>query len=90
MNAIYRHTYILRTFIVVSGIALLSSCYEPDSVSLEDIQGFVEQSCTDGVQTGGETGIDCGGPCVPCESCFDGVLNQGETLIDCGGPCPPC
>ena len=79
-----------KILLTAFSLLVLSSCYEPDSVSLDDIQGFVEQSCTDGVLSGGETGIDCGGPCEPCESCNDGVLNQGETLIDCGGPCPPC
>lgn len=83
-------TSIIKALALSCGLLLFSSCYEPDSVSLEEIQGFVEQSCTDGVQTGGETGLDCGGPCPPCESCNDGILNQGETLIDCGGPCPPC
>ncbi|MBS3131944.1 hypothetical protein J4212_05925 [Candidatus Woesearchaeota archaeon] len=47
-------------------------------------------TCFDGVQNGGETAIDCGGPCQPCmkPSCFDGVQNQEEEGIDCGGPCP--
>ncbi|NNC83133.1 MAG: hypothetical protein HKN79_06115 [Flavobacteriales bacterium] len=57
---------------------------------MEEVQGFVEQSCEDGVLSGGETDVDCGGPCPPCETCDDGILNQGETLVDCGGPCPPC
>nr|PIL97582.1 sushi domain (scr repeat) domain-containing protein [Toxoplasma gondii COUG] len=48
-------------------------------------------SCTDGVQNGGETGVDCGGShCAPCASCGDGVQNNGETGVDCGGPCPAC
>jgi hypothetical protein len=37
-----------------------------------------------------ETGIDCGGPCPPCENCFNGVRDNGETGIDCGGSCMPC
>ncbi|MDQ3017295.1 MAG: GEVED domain-containing protein [Bacteroidota bacterium] len=48
------------------------------------------QSCTDGIQNQGETGIDCGGPCAPCPTCNDGIQNQGETGVDCGGPCSPC
>ena len=49
-------------------------------------------TCTDGIQNGSETGVDCGGAnCPACPSCFDGIQNQGETGIDCGGPCPyPC
>lgn len=46
-------------------------------------------TCTDGIQNQGETGIDCGGPCLPC-SCTNGIQDAGETGIDCGGPCGPC
>ena len=52
-------------------------------------------TCTDGVQNGNETGVDCGGPdCTPCmtaPTCTDGIQNGNETGIDCGGPdCAPC
>lgn len=49
-------------------------------------------TCTDGIQNGGETGVDCGGPtCPACPTCNDGIQNGGETGIDCGGPiCPAC
>lgn len=48
-------------------------------------------TCSDGIQNQGETGIDCGGPCIiPCQTCNDGIKNQGETAIDCGRPCPAC
>ena len=52
-------------------------------------------TCTDGIQNGQETGVDCGGPdCPPCDptpTCTDGIQNGQETGIDCGGPdCPPC
>jgi len=52
-----------------------------------------EQTCEDGIQNQGETGIDCGGPCTACglvANCFDGIKNQNETGIDCGGVCPAC
>jgi len=54
-----------------------------------------EPTCTDGIQNGNETGIDCGGPdCPACPaepSCTDGIQNGNETGVDCGGPdCPPC
>ncbi len=26
-------------------------------------------SCNDGIQNQGETGVDCGGPCAPCQTC---------------------
>ncbi len=47
-------------------------------------------TCTDGIQNGQETGIDCGGPTCPvCPTCTDGIKNGLETSIDCGGPtCP--
>jgi hypothetical protein len=53
-----------------------------------------EATCSDGVQNGSETGIDCGGPdCEPCEdatapTCSDGVMNGDEEGVDCGGSCP--
>lgn len=57
--------------------------------------GTAEPTCTDGVQNGQETGVDCGGPdCDPCSvepTCTDGIQNGQETGIDCGGPdCDPC
>jgi hypothetical protein len=52
-------------------------------------------TCTDGIQNGDETGIDCGGStcdaCVTPPTCTDGVQNGDETGIDCGGSsCGPC
>lgn len=50
-----------------------------------------EPTCTDGIQNGDETGIDCGGDCDPCPTCTDGIQNGEETGVDCGGPdCDPC
>jgi hypothetical protein len=52
-------------------------------------------TCTDGIQNGDETGIDCGGStCAPCTvdpTCTDGIQNGDETGVDCGGSsCAPC
>ena len=49
-------------------------------------------TCTDGIQNGSETDVDCGGPdCDPCATCTDGIQNGDETDVDCGGPdCDPC
>jgi hypothetical protein len=49
-------------------------------------------TCTDGIQNGNETGVDCGGPdCPACPTCFDGIQNGDELGVDCGGPdCPSC
>ena len=48
--------------------------------------------CSDNIQNGDETGVDCGGSCSACApgSCSDGVQNQGEGGVDCGGPCAWC
>jgi beta-glucanase (GH16 family) len=47
-------------------------------------------TCSDGIKNGNETGIDCGGDCLPCETCDDGLQNGNETGVDCGGDCAPC
>jgi hypothetical protein len=49
-------------------------------------------TCSDGVQNGDETGVDCGGSnCPACPTCDDGVQNGDETDVDCGGSnCPAC
>lgn len=48
-------------------------------------------ACFNGVQDGDETGVDCGGSCLPCPTCDDGVKNGDEDGIDCGGTaCAPC
>ncbi|EYF02687.1 DNRLRE domain-containing protein [Chondromyces apiculatus] len=48
-------------------------------------------TCTDGIQNGNETAVDCGGDgCAPCATCDDGVQNGLETGVDCGGACAPC
>lgn len=54
--------------------------------------GTVVATCTDGIQNGTETGIDCGGQdCPACPTCFDGIQNGDEEGIDCGGStCGPC
>ncbi len=51
---------------------------------------YEPSTCNDGVKNQGEAGVDCGGPCEPCDKCKDGVRNQGEEGVDCGGPCEPC
>ena len=52
-----------------------------------------QATCTDGIQNGDETGIDCGGAsCGDC--CGNGVQDADETGVDCGGAicvaCPAC
>ena len=68
-------------------------------VSCSDDDGGPDttETCSDGIQNNGETGIDCGGPnCTACEdstedpTCNDGIQNGDETGIDCGGSCEAC
>jgi hypothetical protein len=54
------------------------------------LDGYSLATCEDGVQSGDEAGVDCGGPCAPCDpagTCADGARSRDETDIDCGGPC---
>ena len=38
-------------------------------------------SCEDSIQNGNETGVDCGGDCLPCYNCF--AINEDSVLINC-------
>lgn len=65
---------------------------------------LIPETCFDGIQNQGETGVDCGGPnCDECApTCEDNMANQDEFSpvsltnpnvrgIDCGGEnCEPC
>lgn len=67
-------------------LALVSLAVTWNSCDKED-----EPTCTDGIQNGDETGVDCGGSCAACPTCTDGIMNGEEEGVDCGGPdCPPC
>ncbi len=63
-----------------------------DAVIIKAYKTTTSTSCSDGVQNGLETGVDCGGPnCPACPTCTDGIKNGLETSVDCGGPtCPAC
>ncbi|WP_372916780.1 hypothetical protein [Salegentibacter sp.] len=64
--------------LIIAGFAIatlgLTSCSEDDDVPTEPLA-----TCTDGIQNGNETGVDCGGPCAPCEGDGDG---DGQTPVD--------
>ena len=78
-------TNFLRLFMtfIVSSALFLGGCNNDDDAS--------SATCSDGIQNGGETGIDCGGSCpnaCPEEAtCDDGVQNGDEEGVDCGGSC---
>lgn len=54
------------------------------TISISSCSGGDEETkatCFDGIQNGGETGIDCGGVCEPCKGSFEksGILTSNET-----------
>lgn len=73
--------YFLLAFALFTATVAMQSCKKDDPVT-----------CTDGIQNGDETGVDCGGSeCAACATCDDGVQNGDETGVDCGGSaCPAC
>lgn len=70
--------------------SLMVACSDDDD---DDMPEEVA-TCTDNIQNGDETGVDCGGSsCAPCEvaaTCDDGIQNGDEEGVDCGGSCEPC
>ncbi len=53
------------------------------SLALSDKCGSVAQpTCTDGVQNGDETGIDCGGSCTPCQTGNQYCDSNGNSVSD--------
>ncbi len=85
---------ILLTGFSLLVLTLFVACNKDNELEPEEPQ-INNPSCTDGIQNGDETGVDCGGSnCSPCEaapSCTDGIQNGDETGVDCGGSnCPPC
>ena len=49
------------------------------------VGGDAAPTCSDGIQNGDETGIDCGGSCVPCAAAENTVIFNGTTYsIDDG------
>ena len=69
----------MKHFIWITILLALGSCTKN-----------IDSDCNNGLKDGTETGVDCGGICVPCPSCSDGIKNQDEVKVDCGGICEPC
>jgi hypothetical protein len=81
--------------LVVSGNNVASGGQFTSSKTVSFCLGTSAPTCTDGIQNGQETGVDCGGPtcpaCPTAPTCTDGIQNGQETGVDCGGPtCPAC
>jgi hypothetical protein len=53
--------------------------FEYSTVEPTSLQGLLA-TCSDGVQNGHETGVDCGGECPEhdCPNCTDGIRNGYE------------
>ena len=53
------------------------------SLALSDkCGGAAQPTCTDGIQNGNETGIDCGGSCTPCQTGNQYCNSQGNSVND--------
>ena len=79
--------------ITSSGTCITITFSSDGSVNYSGWQAAIScPSCTNGIQDGAETSIDCGGPtCPACPNCFNGIQDGSETGIDCGPSCPePC
>jgi len=60
----------------------LNGCDTQDNKPPTTQECVYEPTCTDGVQNQGETGVDCGGPCLPCsEVQVPGVIKEQKTII---------
>lgn len=91
-----RSTVNVYSFTTINGcIAGNNLRFEPD-VAINQTptpgSGTMPPSCSDGLQNGAETGVDCGGTCANlcAPTCTDGVQNGAETGVDCGGSCAAC
>ena len=62
----------LTTFMMIAALAIITSCGSDDPIS-------TTASCTDGIQNGNETGIDCGGNCTPC---IENNILEGDVSED--------
>jgi hypothetical protein len=61
-------TYNTGAFVPGAGNHTLKIVFTSGGQNLEYAQLIVSDTCNDGVQNQGETGIDCGGPCPACQA----------------------
>ncbi|MFC2136038.1 hypothetical protein ACFLTH_15595 [Bacteroidota bacterium] len=64
------------------------NCVEVNGCGTEDYKPVTiqdctyEASCSDGIQNQGETGVDCGGPCLPCKTLeVPGGIREEKTIV---------
>ena len=73
----------------------MESLFTPDGfrhslLSSHGLDEGIQEPCSNLIKDNGETGVDCGGSCLPCPTCTDQIKNGNETDVDCGGDCRPC
>ncbi|MFH1589471.1 MAG: hypothetical protein ABIB43_02805, partial [archaeon] len=63
-------------------------CKDQNNCGTEESKPEIEEeciyipTCTDKVQNQGETGVDCGGPCLPCKKIeIPGVIKEQKNII---------
>lgn len=50
-----------------------------DNIEIKASTEIVQATCNDGIMNGNETGVDCGGDCVPCNNdCLPYIVIEGE------------
>ncbi len=64
----------ITLFAAISTSLLFVQCKDDD----DNVIGTLPPTCTDGIMNGNEEGVDCGGPCLPCDV-------QGEIPLDFSG-----
>ncbi len=69
----------------VSSVLMNTACNSDDNDPIA-----VVATCTDGIQNGDETGVDCGGTCTPCTTAIDNPTSyiferNGESTVSFSG-----
>ncbi|MBU1854829.1 MAG: hypothetical protein KKF89_03845, partial [Nanoarchaeota archaeon] len=60
----------------------LNGCGTQDNKPITAIDCVYEPTCNDGIQNQEETGVDCGGPCLPCKNLeIPGSIKEQKTII---------
>ena len=57
-------TIFTKISVIAIAVFTLTSCNNDDDINTIVIE---EPTCSDGIMNGDETGVDCGGSCMPCE-----------------------
>lgn len=62
--------------LAITAVFLFSQCSDDENGNV-----IVQETCSDGIQNNGETGVDCGGSaCVPCSEAFAGTYVQQDIM----------